>query len=310
MSNFCTYFDKNYLSRFLVLRNSINQFKKKNNYYVLYLDEIVKNFFQKKNFNDVILISLDEIEEKYKQLNKAKGNRSLIEYYFTLSPFLPKYIYEIFKINKISYLDSDLYFFQDPEKLIRQEDDSSIILIKQESKLIYGNFNVGWIIFNFNFTETRKIVDKWSNQCIKSCTDFPDPSSDVYADQKYLDSWPKKLKNLKILYPGYSCLSPWDKNDVIENNIDSMITYHFHGFSMTKNNFSTGFYQFNKKPSNKIIKSIYHPYLRDLKYIEKKYKLSSGSIRASSINSFQNTLRVLRSKFKKFIFNDEYYFSN
>lgn len=309
MNSYCTYFDKNYLSRFLVLRNSINKFKKKNTYYVLYLDEYVKNFFQKKNFKDIILISLDEVEKKYKKLIKAKSNRSLIEYYFTLSPFLPRYIYENFKISKISYLDADLFFFQNPEKLISQVDDSSVILIKQESKPIYGNFNVGWIIFNFNHSETKQIVNKWSNQCLNSCTDFPDVTSDVYADQKYLDSWPKKLKKLKILYPEYSCLSPWDNNEAIEKNIESMITYHFHGLSMEEKKYSTGFYQFNKKPTKKILNNIYLPYIRDLNYFEKKYNLSSGSIRNSSKNSVQNTLRLLRSKLKKFIFNDEYNFS-
>ena len=309
MNNYCTYFDKNYLSKFLVLRKSIKKFKKKNIFYVLCLDEIVEKFFLKNNFKDIIPISLFKLENKYKALSNAKKNRSLIEYYFTLSPFLPRYINEILKVKKVSYLDSDLYFFRNPDKLIRQDDDSSVILIKQESKRIYGTFNVGWIIFNFNYNETENIVNEWCRQCINLCSDFPDPSIDAYAEQKYLDSWPNKLKYLKILYPEYSCLSPWDKNYVIEKNLDSMISYHFHGFSISNNNFSTGFSQFNKKPTKKILKSIYKPYVNDLNDIEKKYNISSGSIRNSSNISFQNTLRLTRFKLKKLLFNDEYSFS-
>ena len=193
MNSYCTYFDKNYLSKFLVLRNSIKKFKNKNIFYVLCLDKNVEIFFRKNNFKDIIPISLNKLENKYKILLNAKKNRSLIEYYFTLSPFLPRYINEIFKIKKVSYLDSDLYFFRNPDKLIRQDDDSSVILIKQESKRIYGTFNVGWIIFNFNYKETENIVNEWCSQCIDLCSDFPDPSTDAYAEQKYLDSWPNKL---------------------------------------------------------------------------------------------------------------------
>ena len=44
---------------------------------------------------DIQLISLKEIEEKYLQLKYAKKNRQIVEYYFTLSPFLPLYILKI-----------------------------------------------------------------------------------------------------------------------------------------------------------------------------------------------------------------------
>ena len=110
MINICSYFDKNYLSRFLVLKDSIDAFKLQNNYFILALDNFVEKFFEDKKFENIQVISLKHLEKDYKDLIIAKSNRSLIEYYFTLSPFLPIYIFEKFKTCNVLYVDSDFFF--------------------------------------------------------------------------------------------------------------------------------------------------------------------------------------------------------
>ena len=110
--NFCTYFDKNYLSKFLVLKDSIDKFNSQYNYFILALDDFVIDFFRKNKTKNIQLISLKDLEQEYKDLIIAKNNRDLIEYYFTLSPFLPRYIFKKFKCNYISYVDSDFFFLR------------------------------------------------------------------------------------------------------------------------------------------------------------------------------------------------------
>jgi len=307
MINFCTYFDKNYLSKFLTLKASLDQIKSDYTFYILYLDDFVYNFFKENTFKNIQLINLADLEIAYPDLLVAKKNRSLIEYYFTLSPFLPKYIFKKFNIFEISYLDSDLYFFKNPSKLINESSDSSVILIRQESNPIYGFYNVGWIFFNFNYNETKEIVEQWGEQCLNLCSDIPNPVKNLYADQKYLDSWPQQLKNIKILDPFQTCLSPWDKNATIEANIESMISFHFHGLEVKKNYFVSGFSKYNKKITKKIIKKIYKPYLLKLLDIEKKYNLENSSIRGVSLRGLSGALtkiRNLKAKIKKMIFKD------
>jgi hypothetical protein len=301
--NFCTYFDNNYLSKFLTLKTSLDQYKKEYTFFILSLDNFVSDFFQKNNFKNVQLINLMDLEVEYADLLLAKKNRNLIEYYFTLSPFLPQYIHKKFNVSQISYLDSDFYFFKDPSKLISQSSDSSVVLIKQESNPIYGTYNVGWILFNFDNHETKEIVKQWGTQCLNSCSDIPNVQKNLYADQKYLDSWPQQLKKIKILYPEYSCLSPWDKNNAIEENIESMISFHFHGLEIQDNYIISGFSKYNKKISKKIMKNIYTPYLLQLFAIEKKYNLRSFSIRGTS-REVLTKIRNLKSKIKQIIFND------
>ena len=73
-------------------------------------------------------------------------NRSKVEYYFTLTPFICKYVFENYKIDHITYLDPDLYFFNDPTNLYKELQKNFDIFItrhdnpKFETK--YGNFNV------------------------------------------------------------------------------------------------------------------------------------------------------------------------
>lgn len=307
MINFCSYFDKNYLSRFLVLKDSIDEFKINYNYFVLALDNFVEDFFQKQKLKNIQVISLKDLEQEYKDLIIAKNNRDLIEYYFTLSPFLPIYIFEKFKSVNLIYVDSDFFFYKDPIQFSNQNLNSSVTLIKQNANLKYGIFNVGLIQYNFNFFETYKILKIWSQECINSCVDIPDLKKNVYAEQKYLDKWIFELKNIKILSPECTVLSPWDSNQVIEKNINNMVAFHFHGFSFKNNFFYSGFSNYNKRLSKKICNNIYIPYSKKIFSKHEEYNLTINSIRNLSNNNFIK-LRKIKSLIKKIIFNDNYEF--
>lgn len=305
MINFCSYFDKNYLAKFLNLRSSLENFNFKYTFYILCLDDFSVNFFKKNNFNNTIIITLNEIENEYKELLDLKQNREIIEYYFTLSPFLPKYIFEKKGIKQISYLDSDFYFFKSPKKIISENLDCSMSLIQQNSNNKYGKYNVGWINFNFEFDETINIVNEWSNQCLNYCSDIPKHNS--YADQKYLDTWITKLKYCRVFQPEYTCLSPWDSNIAIDINIKSMISFHYHGLELHENYFTSGFYNYNKNINQKIREEIYSPYIKNLISIEKKYNLKTSSIRhhrKKILSKFYIVIRIIKSNIKRIYYND------
>lgn len=304
--NFCTYFDINYLLRFLSLYSSIKKFNYDFTFYVLALDKDVEYFFEKSLFKNVVVISLADVEQLFPDLLKAKTNRNLIEYYFTLSPFLPLFIKKKYSISILTYLDSDFYFFKDPKNFILKNTfENSIVLIKQNSNPKYGFYNMGWIDYNFNYFETDKILNIWKDQCLDWCKDIA--IDNKYADQKYLDSWIINLKNIKILSPNHSCLSPWDNNNIIENNLESMKAFHFHGFEIEQDKFTTGFFRYNKKASTIIIKKIYHPYIKEIKNFSKIYTFKVGNIRNNtSFNKLFFLLRKTNSILKKNFYRDNY----
>jgi hypothetical protein len=302
--NFCTYFDSNYLLKFLCLYDSIKKFNFEFKFYVLALDDRVVNFFNDNSFENVVLIKLDSLEKEFPDLLKAKNNRSLIEYYFTLSPFLPLYIRKKFSITILSYFDSDFYFFKDPTKsILKNTFESSVVLIKQNSNPKYGYYNMGWIDYNFSYNETEEILNVWSKQCLEWCKDIA--VDNKYADQKYLDSWVLNLKYIKILSPNYSCLSPWDNNIVIENNLNSMIAYHFHGFEIYRKIFTTGFHRYNKNVSRIIIEKVYLPYIENVENFSTKYHVITGNIRnKTNYKQLFFFIRKIYSSFKKIFFRD------
>ena len=128
MLNFCSYSDKNYLSKFLVLRDSLINLNCNVIFYVLPLDDFSYNFLKNKNFKNVILCNLNQLEKKFPDLNKIKNTRSNIEYYFTLSPYLPIFLQEKFNLEKLSYIDVDSFFFKNPEFFYKSLDVYSIML--------------------------------------------------------------------------------------------------------------------------------------------------------------------------------------
>ena len=76
--NICTYFDKNYLSKFLACKHSINKYEKNVNFYCLCLDNFSLDYLSNKNYSDLTIISLNEIESYFPELKIAKKNRELI----------------------------------------------------------------------------------------------------------------------------------------------------------------------------------------------------------------------------------------
>ena len=305
--NFATYFDINYLSKFINLKSSLDQFNIEYEFYILCLDDFVFEFFKKRKFSNIKIISLEEVENKYEELKGVKNKRETIEYYFTLSPFLPRYIFEEKKINQVVYIDTDYYFFNNPLKFIYESYYSSITIIRQHASLKYGKFNVGLLFFNFNYSETYEIVIKWSKQCINRCSDKVTNNS--YADQKYLDTWITELKHIRVYEPEYTSLAPWDANILIEKNIKKMIAFHFHALKLNKNYYVTGFHNYSKKNTRLIINNIYDPYIKNLRSIEQEYKIQSNSLRDDrrfKIGKFMIFLRNLKSKLKKLIYSDRY----
>ena len=203
MSNqFCTYYDSNYASRGLLMIDSIFAFMPDAVVHVLCLDEsseiITKRIHPRCN-----VIKLAELEVFDIELYKCKNNRKLVEYYFTCTPCLPFYVLEKYKlINSITYLDADLYFYESPEKVLDLSDNYSIAIIphnftnKLTNLSAFGNFNVGWITWRNDINGLQCLRD-YRKQCIDWCYDKLE--DDRFADQKYLDSWPKKYDSVFII---------------------------------------------------------------------------------------------------------------
>ena len=305
--NFCCLSDINYLSRFLILYESAIKFNSHTKFFVLALDSRIFKLLKEKKLENVKIVKLSVVERKYKYLKIAKKNRSLIEYYFTLSSFFIKYIRSTFNIIHCYYIDSDIIFVRDFKKENHRYLNHSIVIIKQNWKEKFGKFNVGLIFFNFKFKETSKILNRWSKECFDWCYDKCEEGK--YADQKYLDQWPNQTRHLLIIEPENSVMAPWDlKKDnipLLARERKTFYAYHYHDLEIINHKFfSTGICKYHKIKSRNSIKKFYNDNI--VKNLLKKNQLlntTSKSVRLKSYISnklfmlFLLKIRFLKKKF-------------
>lgn len=277
MYYFCTYFDQNYLPRGLALYRSLQEHCPEFKLWALCMDNTSYGMLEKIDLPEVYPISLEEFERNDNLLLNAKQNRSRIEYYFTCTPSLPLYILNNWpEIDLITYLDADLFFFTSPAPLFEEMGDGSIAIIGHrfpphlKYKEKHGIYNVGWLSFRRD-ENAIDCLNWWRERCIEWCYDREEDGR--FADQKYLDDWPNRFKNIVVLENKGANLAPWnvsryrllhDKNGILVDD-KPLIFFHFHGLKMITNClYDPSWIEYGVKSSTILRKNIYVVYLKAL----------------------------------------------
>lgn len=305
--SFCTFFDSNYAAQGLSLYSSLKKYAANNfSLYILCLDDELFNRLKDMELANVTLISLQQIESVYPELLQAKSNRSLIEYYFTLSPVLPLYILDKFKESIIASLDADILFFSSPVPIFDELGDRSIYIVPhrfrshQADLLISGQFNVQCQLFR-NDDVGKKCLHEWMQQCLEWCFDRYEDGK--FADQKYLDSWPEKFKKHLVISKNLGVgIAPWNIQDEkissIKNeffiNDNKVIFYHFHGFKpFNRFVFKLGLSTY-KAPRSSNLLEMYRIYANEL-YRHGLWS-KTKNIRSGGYSKFQLLLSAIKHR--------------
>jgi hypothetical protein len=273
MQNYCTLFNIKYLSRGLNLYYSLKKVSKKFKLFIFAFDNPTYEFLIKKKLQNVIIISLNEFEDK--KLKNVKKQRTQTEYFWTCTGSTILYLFKKYKLKSCTYLDADLFFYRDPKILFEEKKNSSCIISKHNYTKRYDQTNTSGIycvqfMYFRNNTEGKKILNDWRKQCIDWC--FNRFENGKFGDQKYLDNWPKKYKNVHILRHVGAGVAPWNIQQYkLLNNLQllslnnkakfELIFYHFHNIKiMNKKVIYIGGYNLSKE----VIEKIYKPYLLKL----------------------------------------------
>ena len=244
LRHYCTYFDSNYLARGLVLHQSLEEHSEGDfRLYVLCLDQRTEAVLQSLAKPTIVPIPLRNVEGWDPELLEAKGSRSIVEYYFTLSPILPLYVLEHFDCDLITYLDADLMFFSSPEAIFDELGEKSIFVTEHRfsphlrESIKYGRFNVQCQSFRGDETGLA-CLRRWRKQCLEWCYDRLENGK--FADQKYLDEWPDLYADRLVInqHPGVG-LAPWNicsqrltfsEEGELLSGEKPVVFYHFAGF--------------------------------------------------------------------------------
>ena len=177
----------------------------------------------------LIPVKLGELEQYDPELKSCKNTRSRTEYIFTMSPCLPLFLFHKFpQLKMLTYLDSDLCFFDSPECLFKELGERSLYIIEHrfapgfEKDILNGRFNMAFQIYRNNEVGIA-CLKKWRNECLEWCYDRCEDGK--FADQKYLDSWPELWGEEVVVsaHPGAN-LAPWNIGNFAVKTEKSKVT--------------------------------------------------------------------------------------
>jgi hypothetical protein len=239
--HFCTYFDRNYLTRAVALHQSLVRHSPPFTLWALCLDDESYAGLTALNFESLRPLRLSELESADPDLASVKTSRSTVEYYFTLSPCLPSYLLnQMPGIDSITYLDSDLLFYSSPQPIFDELATGSVAIVPHrfpphlQSLAVHGTYNVALLTFR-NDVRGRAVLERWREQCLEWCFDRVEDGK--FADQGYLDGWPG-LPGVKVIEHLGVDLAPWNfmqyavdaKSDPPTVDSQPLVFYHFQGF--------------------------------------------------------------------------------
>jgi len=208
MKYLCTLSDWNYLAKGLALYESLKKTSSEP-FFLFYLCLDDRSFEKLKvlNYSEIIPVSLREMEETHishfrelaDQLRTAKSNRPYNEYCWTLASYFCWHLIKwghLYgrvasqeatqgKIDRLAYIDSDIYFYGDIEKFYAEVGTRSVGIIAHRHNAIGdrdGAYNVGVIYFKDD-PVGRKCLFWWMDAVLNKKY----PELQTCGDQKYLE---------------------------------------------------------------------------------------------------------------------------
>jgi hypothetical protein len=211
MLNFCTLFDSNYLSRGLALYESLCASCPAFHLYVFAFDDNSYNFLVQKNYRHITPVSLKEFEDD--ELLKIKPSRTAAEYCWTCTPSTILYCIKRYNLSSCTYLDADMFFYNDPSVLIEEMGNKPVLISEHRYTKLYdqsarsGIYCVQFMCFK-NTEQGMRVLQWWRNACLDWCYAYYEDGK--FGDQKYLDNWPAIFEGVHVMQHEGGGLAPWN----------------------------------------------------------------------------------------------------
>lgn len=277
MEHFCTYFDQGYLPRGLALYESLRRHSPAFTLWILCMDEPSRRALEQLALPGVNTVGLAELEAAVPELATAKADRSRIEYYFTCTPVWTHHLLTSRpEIERLTYLDADLYFFADPQAVFDEMKGASVGIVPHGYAEAfrhlerYGIYNVGWNTFCRDEHGLACLSD-WRARCLAWCYDRAEDGK--FADQKYLDAWPERFERVAVItHPGVNA-APWNlgnhpvrqEGEQVLIGERPLIFFHFHGYKQQAPwLINPNLKPYGARPTRTIRQAIYAPYVKAL----------------------------------------------
>lgn len=294
MTNLCTLFDYNYMDRGIALYQSLKKYAADFRLYILCMDQMTYDTLNLLHFNEVVLITEEAVQNYNKVLINLKEQRKRAEYCWTSTPILIKYILDQYKVGDCTYIDADMMFYGDPQRLLDElySSGASVGIIghrfpnniaKKKREKYYGKYCVEFNTF-VNDSRGRAVLNDWEMKCINQCT--MDIGEKVYGDQKYLEEWEYKYEGIYEYQNLGAGVAPWNickyrpcllgEKVCLTSGKEKceLLFYHFQSLAVLEEAIYIGVYNELGVKSRRLIDFLYYDYAYKLINIRKQLELS------------------------------------
>jgi len=236
--HFVTLFDSHYLPLGLCLYRSLEEHAQPFHLWIVAMDDACAEALAKVNLPAATVVRLPQLENE--ALRAVKGQRSVGEYCWTLTPFLPSYVFrQLPELERVTYLDADLFFFQSPHVLLDEFLRTGKHVLITEHAFApehagyarYGRFCVQFVTFR-NSDPANRVLRWWQERCIEWC--YAREEDGKFGDQKYLDEWPQRFsEEVHILSQTERTVAPWNVAYLGRSERPvHPVFYHFHSLKI------------------------------------------------------------------------------
>jgi SAM-dependent methyltransferase len=239
---YCTLFDINYLTRGLALYHSLERWSSESfRLWAFCMDTAAEEALQKVDLPNLEVVPLRLLEEHDPELRQTKSDRSQVEYCWTATPAICRYVIDVSKEStSVTYLDADLWFFSDPEVLFAELGTDAVAITPHRyapeqriREATSGTYNVSWLTFTRD-EDGLATLDWWHDRCIEWC--YARYEDGKLGDQKYLESFPELFRRVHSLEHVGAGLAPWNAAAHELQEVDGrllvdgrpVVFYHFH----------------------------------------------------------------------------------
>lgn len=210
MNEFCTITDLGYLARVLVLHRSLESAGATFRLHVLCMDDASAEILERLRLSGVTILPVKTMEQYDPALAAAKRTRTLAEYCWTAKAILCLYVLEHEPdVALLSYVDADHAFTSDPSPLFDELGEDAVLIVPhRHPSSLRGLYNAGFIAFR-RHVAAFAVLRWWRERCLEWCYDSV-VDGRPWADQGYLDEWPRLFTGVHALEHAGGGLAPWN----------------------------------------------------------------------------------------------------
>ena len=243
---YCTLFDSNYLVKAVAMHRSLLRHGGDFHLTAVCFDEDAKRVLERLALPRLSAVFLADLEAFDADLLATKPDRSPVEYCWTATPALTRYVVTLRpEARDVTYLDADLMFFADPKLLFEEIGDAAVCITphryspEHAHQAVNGIYCVQWVTFRRDDAGMRAL-EWWHDRCIEWC--YYRLEDGKLGDQKYLDDWPERFPGTHVLVHKGGGLAPWNitqyslsrRDGQVFVDEDPLVFFHYHRVSLRK----------------------------------------------------------------------------